>query len=311
MARSGKVASGALPLDGLQLHFQRLGPLAGEDALALGRVVLHHLRDGLLVRQIADDTGHVRKTGKLAGLHAAVAGYHLIPAALPGADYGGIGNALVLDTLHHGPHFIIVPDLERMIFEGVQLRQLDVYDLLYLLGARGRNRLGLGRGFGFLGRRLGFRRGFVLGGLCSLCAVGLGRSGLVLGGFALLRCFGRGRRLFLDGIPGRRLRLLVVHGFRGFPGCRLFLGLDFVDLLKRDHNILRRKNILFAGAGGTLRHFKQGGGILGNRRLGLHSRYLRGGRSRIFLLHILDRRYLIRCAGCIFFCHFATSFVLA
>ena len=64
---------GSLVLDGLQLHFQSLGPLTRQDIFTLVCVVLHHLRDGLLVRQVADDTGHIRKARKLAGPLAAVA----------------------------------------------------------------------------------------------------------------------------------------------------------------------------------------------------------------------------------------------
>src|SRR5699024_12622394 len=41
--------------------------------------------------------------GKLAGLLAAVAGYDLIAAVLPGPDDSGLGNALVLDAEHHRP----------------------------------------------------------------------------------------------------------------------------------------------------------------------------------------------------------------
>lgn len=64
---------GPLVLDGLQLHFQGLGPLTWQDIFTLVGVVLHHLRDGLLVCQVADDTGHIREARKLAGLLAAVA----------------------------------------------------------------------------------------------------------------------------------------------------------------------------------------------------------------------------------------------
>ncbi len=45
-----------------------------QDGFTLVHVVLNHLRDGLFIRQVADDTRHIRKSGKLAGLLAAVAG---------------------------------------------------------------------------------------------------------------------------------------------------------------------------------------------------------------------------------------------
>ena len=49
---------GSLVLDGLQLHFQGLGPFTRQDIFTLVGIVLHHLRDGLLVCQVTDDTSH-------------------------------------------------------------------------------------------------------------------------------------------------------------------------------------------------------------------------------------------------------------
>lgn len=45
---------------------------------------LIYLRDGFLVGEIADDAGHFKISGKLAGFLAAVAGYDFIPAVLTG-----------------------------------------------------------------------------------------------------------------------------------------------------------------------------------------------------------------------------------
>ena len=64
----------ALVLDSFKLHFQGFGPLTGEDFFTLVELVLDHLRDGFIVRQVSDDTGHIRIPGKLAGFLAAVAG---------------------------------------------------------------------------------------------------------------------------------------------------------------------------------------------------------------------------------------------
>ena len=52
-----------------------------------------HLRDGFIVRQIANNTVHIRISGKLAGLLAAVAGHDLIAAILTGTDDSGLGHA--------------------------------------------------------------------------------------------------------------------------------------------------------------------------------------------------------------------------
>ena len=90
-----------LVLDGLKLHFQGFGPLTGEDFFTLVEIVLDHLRDGFIVRQIANNTGHIRISGKLAGLLAAVAGHDLIAAILTGTDDSGWVTplSLTLDTI--------------------------------------------------------------------------------------------------------------------------------------------------------------------------------------------------------------------
>ena len=117
-------------LDGFKLHFQGFGPLTGEDFFTLVEIVLDHLCDGFIIRQVSDDTGHIRIPGKLAGFLAAVAGHDLIAAILTGTDDSGLGHALVLDAGHHSPHFFIIPDFKGMVLEGVELVQLDIDDLL-------------------------------------------------------------------------------------------------------------------------------------------------------------------------------------
>ncbi len=80
----------------------------------------------LFICQVTDDTGHIRKARKLAGLLAAVARHDLIAAVLPGADNSGLGHALVPDAGHHSLHFLIVADLEGVVLEGMELGQLDI-----------------------------------------------------------------------------------------------------------------------------------------------------------------------------------------
>ena len=94
------------------------------------QIVLYHLRDGFIIRQVSDDTGHICIPGKLAGFLAAVAGYDFIAAILTGTDNSGLGNSLVLDAGYHSPHFFIVPDFKGMVFEGGEFVQLDIDDLL-------------------------------------------------------------------------------------------------------------------------------------------------------------------------------------
>ena len=65
--------------------FKALARSLGEDFFTLVEIVLDHLRDGFIVCQVSDDTGHIRISGKLAGFLAAVAGHDLI-AATPHGD---------------------------------------------------------------------------------------------------------------------------------------------------------------------------------------------------------------------------------
>ena len=189
-------------LDSLQLHFQGLGPFTRQDIFTLVGIVLHHLRDGLFVRQVTDDTGHICEARKLAGLLTAVARHDLIAAVLTGTNNSGLGHALVPDAGHHSLHFFVVADLEGVVLEGMELGQLDI-DNLFVLGRAGslggsRRRfslngsLYLGRTLGGLGSLGGFFRfprlcGFLyrlilLAGSFLLCRsgglvlVGLGRS---------------------------------------------------------------------------------------------------------------------------------------
>ena len=52
-------SAGALVLDSFKLHFQGFGPLTGEDFFTLVQIILDHLGDGFIIRQVSDD-GNVR-----------------------------------------------------------------------------------------------------------------------------------------------------------------------------------------------------------------------------------------------------------
>ncbi len=150
----------ALVLDSLHLLLQRFGFLRGQNLLTVAQVVISHGEDGLVIRHFADDTGHIGKSGQLAGPLAAVSGDDLIAAALTGTHQRRLINASRLDRLHQPLHFRIVTDAKGVVLEWVQLRKIEIYDLLFF---------GSGSVTG-------------LGGL-----LWLGRSGgLLLGGGALL-----------------------------------------------------------------------------------------------------------------------------
>ena len=283
-------------LDGLKLHFQSFGPLAGEDFFTLVQIVLHHLRDGFIVRQVADDTGHIRISGKLAGLLAAVAGHDLIAAILTGTDDSRLGNALVLDAGHHSPHFFIVPDLKGMVLEGVELIQLDIYDLFLATAGS------LLRPLGFLRSGSGLHRGsrfflrFLFG--CFFWLFLCGGFGLRSGGLVLILLRGTAPALRLLGLFGlflfslglfRSLRLLFrfLRFCRGrlfsAGSCRPFLGfLFFHNFSEVIDGHLRARCLLFRlffGSRGSRRFLRLGRSFLA--RPGIRYRLLRHFRGFI------------------------------
>ena len=103
-------------LDGLILHFQGHSLFAGQNRFTLTEVVIRHSENGLVIRHIADDTGHIAIPGKLAGHLAAVARDDLIALAVLFRADGGRGhNAVFLDRPHQIVHRLIVLHLEWVI----------------------------------------------------------------------------------------------------------------------------------------------------------------------------------------------------
>ena len=194
----GAVAACSLMLDGLILHFQGHSLFAGQNRFTLTEVVIRHSENGLVIRHIADDTGHIAIPGKLAGHLAAVARDDLIAAALTGTHKRGLVDAAVADALHQRFHFRIVTDTERMILERVQVGKVKIDDFLFF-GA---------------GSVAGCRRHFRGRGCC-----------LFLGGSMGLASLWR-----LDLLGGCLFRLGRT-AFAGFGGLALFLGQLLLDCL--------------------------------------------------------------------------------
>ena len=224
-------------LDGLHLHFQRLRLFRGQDALTVAEVVIRHGEDGFIVRHVADDTRHIRKSGKLACPLAAVACDNFIAAILAGTNKGGLIDACRLDRLHKPLHLCIVPDSKGMIFERVQLCQIEIDDLLFL-------------GTGSITGRRRLRRDLRTSGSAALIHGRLLRRGLALGLF--VPRFGR---LCLI---GSSLVSLGRAAFAGFGGFVLFRGRLLLDRL------FLLLGCLVTG-GGKVHHLAgmcRGGGIL-------------------------------------------------
>lgn len=90
----------------------------------MAEVVIRHGEDGFIVRHVADDTRHIRKSGKLACPLAAVACDDLITAILTGTHQRGLIDARRLDRLHKPLHLRIVPDTKGMILNGCRSDRL-------------------------------------------------------------------------------------------------------------------------------------------------------------------------------------------
>ena len=199
-------------LDGLHLHFERLRLFRGQNTLTVTEVVIRHGKDGFIVRHVADDTGHIAIPGKLTCPLAAVACDDLIAAILGGAHQRGLVYAACPDRLHKALHLRIVPDTKGMVFERMQIGQIEIDNLLFFGtgGVTGRRRL---------------RRDLRTSGSAALIHDRLLRGGLALGlfvpRFGRLCLIGSGLAI-LGRTASTGLGSLVF--FRGWPllGC-LFL----------------------------------------------------------------------------------------
>ena len=88
----------------------------------------------LIVRHVADDTGHIHKSGQLAGPLAAVARDDFIAPILTGT--GGLVHTAGTDRLHQPLHFRIVPHTKGMILERVEVGEVQIDDFLFLGAGR-------------------------------------------------------------------------------------------------------------------------------------------------------------------------------
>lgn len=112
------------PLDGVQLHLVRLGTFRGQDALAL-KVAVHHDDGGAVSVHVADDDRHGSQASQLTGVFTPVARDDLITALLPGADKTGDNDAVFFYACCGFPHGFVIPDLKRVVREGMQFGQRD------------------------------------------------------------------------------------------------------------------------------------------------------------------------------------------
>ena len=108
----------------------------GQDILALD-IAVHHEDGGGIVVHLPHDAGHGGKPRQLAAVPAPVSGDDLIAAVLAGTDDSRDENAVLPDALRRFLHGLVVPHLERVIWEVVQLRQREQGNFILLHGNRG------------------------------------------------------------------------------------------------------------------------------------------------------------------------------
>ena len=234
-------------LDGLHLHFERLCLFRGQNTLTVAEVVIRHGEDGLIVRHVADDTRHIRKSSKLACPLAAVACDDLIAAILTGTHQRRLIDARCLDRLHKPLHLRIVPDTKGMIFERVQVGQAEIDDLFFF-------------GAGSVTRHKRLRRDLRTSGSAALIRGRLLRDGLALGLF--VPRFGR------LGLIGSGLALLGRTPPAGLDSLVFFGGRLLLDRLF----LLLGRLVTGSGKINYLAGMCRGGGILaGSGRLLLFS----------------------------------------
>ena len=164
-------------------------------------VVIRHGEDGFIVRHVADDTRHIRKSGKLTCPLAAVACDDLIAAILTGTHQRRLIDACRLDRLHKPLHFRIVPNTKGVIFERMQIGQVEIDNLLFC------------RSSGVTGRRW-LRRDLRTGGSAALIHDRILRGRLTLGLFV--------PRFGLLCLIGSSLAILGRSASAGFSGLVLF-----------------------------------------------------------------------------------------
>ena len=224
----------------------------------MAEVVIRHGEDGFIVRHVADDTRHIRKSGKLACPLAAVACDDLIAAILAGTHQRRLIDACRLDRLYKPLHFRIVPNTKGVIFERMQIGQVEIDDLLFF-------------GTGSVTGRRRLRRDLRTSGSAALIHGRLLRGGLTLGLF--VPRFGRlcliGNDLAILGRSASAgLGSLVLFGGRLLLD-RLFLLLGrLVTGSGKIHHLagMCRGGIVFAGSG-RLRLFLSSLGDFGSGRL--------------------------------------------
>ena len=115
----------------LHFHLVRLCAFHGRNVLAL-QIGIHQQDHRLVVSQIADNGRDRILPGKAACVQAPVSGDHFIAASGIWPDDGGIEHAELHDAVYRLLHEHIVHHLERMILEGVDIRNAYLLHLLRL-----------------------------------------------------------------------------------------------------------------------------------------------------------------------------------
>ena len=116
---------------GFQLHFVGESPLTGQNVLPL-QVAVHHVDHRLIVAHVPHNHRQGFQPCQLCRVLAAVPGYDLVTSFRSGPGNERSQHAELSHALHRPLHSLIVQHLERVVFEGMQVCDGDLLDLLAL-----------------------------------------------------------------------------------------------------------------------------------------------------------------------------------
>ena len=96
------------------------------------QIAVHHVDHSLIVAHVPHNHRQGFQPCQLCRVLAAVPRNDLVTSFLPGPGNERSQHAELRHTLYRPLHGFVVQDLERMVFEGVQLSDGDLLDLLAL-----------------------------------------------------------------------------------------------------------------------------------------------------------------------------------
>ena len=112
----------------VQLHLEGIRALTWKQLLAL-KIGIDHEQRGSVIVKFTDDCRDAISPDHLTSPFSTMPGYDLIPAFCSGTHNERYKDAIVPDALCGALHMDVIHHMERVILEGVQLRQWQLHNL--------------------------------------------------------------------------------------------------------------------------------------------------------------------------------------